>query len=148
MKKNNIEFVVGIFLILGFLAFAYISLQFGEFSIFARGQNYTLSADFDDVSGLKKGAGITIAGVSVGTVSNIRLTKEQRAEVSLYLSNDVEITEDAIASIKTQGIIGDKYIRISQGGSETYLKGGGAITDTESAVDIEDLISKYIFGKI
>ncbi|MBU0908293.1 MAG: outer membrane lipid asymmetry maintenance protein MlaD [Proteobacteria bacterium] len=148
MKKNNIEFVVGVFLILGFLAFAYISLQFGEFSIFSKGQNYTLLADFDNVSGLKKGAVITIAGVSVGKVSNIRLTKEQRAEVSLYLSNDVEITEDAIASIKTQGIIGDKYIRISQGGSETYLKEGGAITDTESAVDIEDLISKYIFGKV
>lgn len=125
MKKNNIEFVVGVFLILGFLAFAYISLQFGEFSIFSKGQNYTLLADFDNVSGLKKGAVITIAGVSVGKVSNIRLTKEQRAEVSLYLSNDVEITEDAIASIKTQGIIGDKYIRISQGGSETYLKEGG-----------------------
>jgi phospholipid/cholesterol/gamma-HCH transport system substrate-binding protein len=148
MKKTNIEFVVGVFLILGFLAFAYISLQFGEFSIFTRGQNYTLLADFDDVSGLKKGAVITIAGVNVGTVSNIRLTKEQRAEVSLYLANDVEITEDAIASIKTQGIIGDKYIRISQGGSETYLKEGGTITDTESAVDLEDLISKYIFGKV
>ncbi len=148
MKKTNIEFVVGVFLILGFLAFAYISLQFGEFSIFTRGQNYTLLADFDNVSGLKKGAEVTIAGVSVGTVSNIRLTKEQRAEVSLYLANDVEITEDAIASIKTQGIIGDKYIRISQGGSETYLKEGGIIMDTESAVDLEELISKYIFGKV
>ncbi|MCK9293694.1 MAG: outer membrane lipid asymmetry maintenance protein MlaD [Desulfobulbaceae bacterium] len=148
MKKTNIEFVVGVFLILGFLAFAYISLQFGEFSIFTRGQNYTLLADFDNVSGLKKGAEVTIAGVSVGTVSNIRLTKEQRAEVSLYLANDVEITEDAIASIKTQGIIGDKYIRISQGGSATYLKEGGMIMDTESAVDLEELISKYIFGKV
>lgn len=148
MKKTNIEFVVGVFLILGFLAFAYMSLQFGEFSIFTRGQNYTLLADFDNVSGLKKGAEVTIAGVSVGTVSNIRLTKEQRAEVSLYLANDVEITEDAIASIKTQGIIGDKYIRISQGGSETYLKEGGIIMDTESAVDLEELISKYIFGKV
>ncbi|MEW6518753.1 MAG: outer membrane lipid asymmetry maintenance protein MlaD [Desulfurivibrio sp.] len=148
MKKANIEFVVGVFLIVGFLAFAYISLQFGEFSIFSRGQNYTLLADFDNVSGLKKGAVVTIAGVNVGTVSGIRLTKEQRAEVSLYLANEVEITEDAIASIKTQGIIGDKYIRISQGGSETYLKEGEMITDTESAVDLEELISKYIFGKV
>ncbi|MCJ7602783.1 MAG: MlaD family protein, partial [Desulfobulbaceae bacterium] len=90
----------------------------------------------------------TIAGVSVGKVSNVRLTKEQQAEVALYLSNDVKVTEDAIASIKTQGIIGDKYIRISQGGSDTYLKEGEIITETESAVDLEELISKYIFGDV
>jgi phospholipid/cholesterol/gamma-HCH transport system substrate-binding protein len=148
MKNANIEFVVGVFLILGFAAFAYISLQFGEFSIFSRGQNYTILADFDDASGLKKGALVTIAGVNVGKVSNIRLTKEQQAEVSLYLSKEVKITDDAIASIKTQGIIGDKYIRISQGGSSKDLKDGGKITDTESAIDLEDLISKYIFGKV
>jgi len=148
MRKAKIEFVVGIFLILGFLAFAYISLQFGEFSVFSKGQNYTIIADFDSAAGLKKGAMVTIAGVGVGKVSNIRLTEEQQAEVALYLSNDVKITEDAIASIKTQGIIGDKYIRISQGGSDTYLNEGGMITETESAVDLEELISKYIFGNV
>jgi len=148
MKKAKIEFIVGIFLILGFLAFAYVSLQFGEFSVFSKGQNYTISADFDSAAGLKKGAMVTIAGVSVGKVSNVRLTKEQQAEVALYLSNDVKVTEDAIASIKTQGIIGDKYIRISQGGSDTYLKEGEIITETESAVDLEELISKYIFGSV
>jgi phospholipid/cholesterol/gamma-HCH transport system substrate-binding protein len=148
MKKAKIEFIVGIFLILGFLAFAYVSLQFGEFSVFSKGQNYTISADFDSAAGLKKGAMVTIAGVSVGKVSNVRLTKEQQAEVALYLSNDVKVTEDAIASIKTQGIIGDKYIRISQGGSDTYLKEGEIITETESAVDLEELISKYIFGNV
>jgi phospholipid/cholesterol/gamma-HCH transport system substrate-binding protein len=148
MKKANVEFIVGIFLILGFLAFAYISLQFGEFSVFSKGQNYTISADFDSAAGLKKGAMVTIAGVSVGKVSNIMLTKEQQAEVALYLSNDVKVTEDAIASIKTQGIIGDKYIRISQGGSDTYLMEGEMITETESAVDLEELISKYIFGSV
>jgi len=148
MRKANIELVVGIFLILGFLAFAYISLQFGEFSVFSKGQNYTILADFDSAAGLKKGAMVTIAGVSVGKVSDIRLTEEQQAEVALYLSNEVKVTEDAIASIKTQGIIGDKYIRISQGGSDDYLKEGGMITETESAVDLEELISKYIFGDV
>lgn len=148
MKKANIEFVVGLFLIFGFLAFAYISLQFGEFSFFSRGQNYTITADFDSAAGLKKGAVVTIAGVDVGKVANIRLTEAQQAEVALYLTNDVKITEDAIASIKTQGIIGDKYIRISQGGSDTYLADGGMITETESAVDLEELISKYIFGSV
>lgn len=148
MKKASFEFIVGLFLIFGFLAFTYISLQFGEFSIFTRGQNYTVFALFDSVSGLKKGASVTIAGVDVGRVSDIRLTKDELAKVALYLSNDIKITEDAIASVKTQGIIGDKYIRISQGGSDTFLKEGEVILETESAVDLEELVSKYIFGDV
>ncbi|MCB2181476.1 MAG: outer membrane lipid asymmetry maintenance protein MlaD [Desulfobulbaceae bacterium] len=148
MKKANFEFFVGLFLIAGFLAFAYISLQFGEFSVFSKSTNYTLYADFDSVSGLKKGAVISIAGVDVGRVSDIKLTDDELARVSLYLSNDIKVTDDAIASIKTQGIIGDKYIRISQGGSDIILKEGDILTETESAVDLEELISKYIFGDI
>jgi phospholipid/cholesterol/gamma-HCH transport system substrate-binding protein len=123
-------------------------LQFGEFSVFSKGNNYTLYADFDSVSGLKKGAVISIAGVDVGRVSDIRLTDDELARVSLYLSKDIKVTDDAIASIKTQGIIGDKYIRISQGGSDIILKEGDLLTETESAVDLEELISKYIFGDV
>ncbi|MFZ5764582.1 MAG: outer membrane lipid asymmetry maintenance protein MlaD [Thermodesulfobacteriota bacterium] len=148
MKKTSLEFFVGVFLIVSFATFAYISLQFGEFSFFSQGRNYTLVAEFDSVSGLKKGAQVSIAGVDVGKVSAIRLTEDQQARVELYLNRDVKITEDAIASIKTQGIIGDKYIRISQGGSDVFLEEGGLITETESAVDLEELISKYIFGDI
>lgn len=146
MKKNNFDFVVGIFLILGFLTFSYISVKFGEFSIFSKGTNYTVIAEFDSVSGLKKGAVVSIAGVDVGKVSGISLTDDEMARVELYLSNDVKITDDAIASVKTQGIIGDKYIRISQGGSDVILGEGDLLTETESAVDLEELISKYIFG--
>ena len=148
MKKVNFEFLVGIFLIFGFLSFAYVSLQFGEFSIFTKGQNYTIKAEFDSISGLKKGALVSIAGVNVGRVSDIVLTDEEMAQVSLYLSKDIKVTEDAIASVKTQGIIGDKYIRISQGGSDLILKEGELLTETESAVDIEELVSKYIFGDV
>lgn len=148
MKKASFEFIVGVFLIFGFVAFTYISLQFGEFSIFTRGQNYTVFALFDSVSGLKKGASVTIAGVDVGRVSDIRLTRDELAKVALYLSKDIKITEDAIASVKTQGIIGDKYIRISQGGSDTFLEEGEVIMETESAVDLEELVSKYIFGDV
>ncbi|MFH1217511.1 MAG: outer membrane lipid asymmetry maintenance protein MlaD [Pseudomonadota bacterium] len=148
MKKTSVEFFVGVFLILSFMAFAYVSLQFGEFSVFSQGKNYTLVADFDSVSGLKKGASVSIAGVDVGKVSSIHLTEAQQARVELYLSRNVKITEDSIASIKTQGIIGDKYIRISQGGSDVYLDEGELITETESAVDLEELISKYIFGDV
>lgn len=148
MKKENIDLIVGIFLVFGFLAFAYMSMMFGEFSVFSRANNYTLKADFDSVSGLKKGALVSIAGVNVGRVSKIALSGEEQAQVSLTLPKDVKVTDDAIASIKTQGIIGDKYIRISQGGSDIFLAEGDVISETESAVDLEELVSKYIFGDV
>lgn len=148
MKKINLDFVVGLFLIAGFLSFVYVSLQLGEFSIFSFGNQYQLTAKFDDISGLKEGAGVEMAGVNIGRVQNISLAKDDRAKVVMQIQGGVKVTEDAIAAIRTQGIIGDKYVRIIQGGSEKDLKNGQAITDTESAVDLEELIGKYIFGKV
>ena len=148
MKKINLELIVGCFLICGFFVFAYISLQFGEFSLFGQKQNYTINADFDSVAGLKKGAVVTMAGVNIGRVSRIILTEHEQARVSLYLLKDIKITDDAFASVKTQGIIGDKYIKISQGGSDEFLEEGGLITETESALDVEEMVSKYIFGDV
>ncbi|MBC8316552.1 MAG: outer membrane lipid asymmetry maintenance protein MlaD [Desulfobulbaceae bacterium] len=148
MKKINVELIVGFFLIGGFCAFAYISMQFGEYSFFGQSQYYTVNADFDSVSGLKKGAVVSMAGVDIGKISKIGLTEDERARVSLSLLKNIKLTEDAIASVKTQGIIGDKYIRISQGGSDDFLKEGDLLTDTESAVDLEELVSKYIFGDV
>ncbi|PIP44564.1 MAG: outer membrane lipid asymmetry maintenance protein MlaD [Deltaproteobacteria bacterium CG23_combo_of_CG06-09_8_20_14_all_60_8] len=148
MKKIGLEFIVGLFMIVGFLAFVYVSLQFGEFSVFAMKKNYSVFADFDSVSGLKTGAVIEVAGVPVGKVAAIGLGESSRARVTLQIGRDVTITEDAIASIKTQGIIGDKYMKIQQGGSADMLRPGGVLSETESAVDLEELVSKYIFGKI
>ena len=148
MKKITLELIVGCFLICGFIAFVYVSLQFGEFSLFSQNQNYTIYADFDSVSGLKKGAVVTMAGVNIGKVSKITLTEMEQARVALYLSKGIKITDDAIASVKTQGIIGDKYIKISQGGADEFLAEGGVLTETESALDVEELVSKYIFGDV
>lgn len=148
MKKASLEIVVGLFMVIGFLAFVYVSLQFGEFSIFSMDKNYALQAEFTNVSGLKNGATVEIAGVSVGKVSAIKLDKKDRAMVVMRIEKNVHITDDAIASIRTQGIIGDKYVKISQGASSKYLKSGDTIFDTESAVDLEEMISKYIFGKV
>jgi len=145
MKKINTEFVVGLFMLAGFLAFAYLSSQMGEFSIFSLERNYQIEAEFDNVSGLKVGATIEIAGVTIGKVSEISLGKEDLAVVVLLINRDVEVTADAIASIRTQGLIGDKYIKIIQGGDEESLTDGGVIFDTESSIDIEELVSKYIF---
>ena len=148
MKKINIDLIVGIFLIIGFLAFGYISLKLGEFSILSLKEEYRLMADFDNVSGLKSGAVLEIAGVEVGRVADITLNENYRARVHMLVRQDVEISEDAIASVKTRGIIGDKYLRILQGGSEDMLQEGDLITETESTVDLEELVSKYIFGDV
>jgi phospholipid/cholesterol/gamma-HCH transport system substrate-binding protein len=148
MKKNGLEFIVGLFMIAGFLAFVYVSLQFGEFSVFSMEKNYHVFADFDSVSGLKSGAVIEVAGVPVGKVAAIGLGEGNRARVTLQILRDVNITDDAIASIKTQGIIGDKYVKIQQGGSDAMLQSDGVLSETESAVDLEELVSKYIFGNV
>ena len=148
MKKINIDFAVGLFMLCGFAAFVYLSLQLGEFSFFSMKKNYTIIAEFDSVSGLKEGAVMEISGVKIGKISRIILNKDDRAEVYLLVPNEVVITEDAIASIKTHGIIGDKFVRISQGGAEVLLQDGDVITETESTVDLEELVSKFIFGDV
>ncbi|MDX1776102.1 MAG: outer membrane lipid asymmetry maintenance protein MlaD [Desulfobulbales bacterium] len=145
MKKITTEFIVGLFMLAGFLAFAYLSSQMGEFSIFSLEKNYQLEAEFDNVSGLKVGATVEIAGVTIGKVSAISLQGQDLARVIILINSGVEITADAIASIRTQGLIGDKYIKIIQGGDEEKLTDGGVIFDTESSIDIEELVSKYIF---
>ena len=145
MKNINMELIIGLFMIAGFLAFGYLSLQMGEFSIFDLEKNYRLEAEFDNVSGLKVGAVVEIAGVNIGKVARVGLGKQSLAEVTMLINQDIKITEDAIASIRTQGLIGDKYIKIIQGADEEMLEEGGVIFDTESAIDFEELVSKYIF---
>ena len=147
MMKNtiNTELIIGLFMIAGFLAFGYLSLQMGEFSIFDLEKNYSLDAEFDNASGLKVGAAIEIAGVGIGKVSKIELGEQGLAKVTMLIKQDITITSDAIASIRTQGLIGDKLIKITQGADEEMLAEGEIIFDTESAVDFEELVSKYIF---
>ena len=145
MKKINTELVVGVFMIAGFLAFVYLSTQMGEFSVFSLERNYRVMAEFDNVTGLKVGAGIEIAGVNVGKVSSITLGEDDLAKVTMLVNREVKITNDAIASIRTQGLIGDKYIKITRGADEKMLQDGEVIFDTESSIDIEELVSKYIF---
>lgn len=146
-KSLNIELVVGIFMLTGLLAVAYLVINLGGIDLF--GNNYTrIYAQFDSVSGLKEGARVEIAGVLVGKVEKISLNKDDMAEVELSIFPEVKLQTDVIASIKTQGIIGDKFIKISPGGDDNYLGDGDRITETESALDLEDLISKYVFGDV
>ncbi|MFC1827656.1 outer membrane lipid asymmetry maintenance protein MlaD [Thermodesulfobacteriota bacterium] len=145
MKNINTELIIGLFMIAGFLAFGYLSLQMGEFSIFDLEKNYSLEAEFENVSGLKVGAVVETAGVSIGKVAGVGLGDNGLARVTMLVNQDIKITTDAIASIRTQGLIGDKYIKIIQGADEEMLGEGGVIFDTESAIDFEELVSKYIF---
>ena len=124
------------------------SWKLGRMEVF-HSEGYVLTASFNSVSGLRPGAEVEIAGVRVGRVKSIRLDdKQPRAVVELQLGDNVHLTDDVIASVKTSGLIGDKYISLEPGGSGEPLKNGDEITDTESAVDIESLISKYVFGKV
>ena len=135
-------------MVLGFLAFGYLALQLGEVSFLTTGKTYVIDAEFDNISGVKKGAVVQIAGVVVGQVKRTWLGEDELAHVALQLDKDVKVPADSIASVKSQGIIGDKYIQLSLGGDEKLLKEGDVLTETESAVDLEALISKFAFGSV
>ena len=137
---------VGLFLVLGVLALGYLSIRLGRVS-FLGGTGYLVTADFPSVGGLKAGSGVEIAGVLIGRVESIGLADYQ-ARVVLRLNSGVKIQDDSIASIKTKGLIGEKYIRISPGGSDKIIPPNGRIREVEAPVDLEELISKYIFGKV
>jgi len=146
MKKNTLEMVVGLFMIIGFAAFVYLALQLGEVSFLTNSKTYIIEAEFDNVAGVKKGASVQVAGVVVGEVAMVALSEDEVAVLSLKIDNSLKVPIDSIASVKSQGIIGDKYIQLSLGGDEELFKPGELLRETESSLDIESLISKFAFG--
>ena len=148
MNSTKLELFVGIFLILGFACFGWLALQLGEVSFFSGSKTYEIYADFDNISGVKSGADVQVAGVTVGSVRDITLTSDELARATLQLNNEVQVPVDSIASVKSQGIIGDKYIQLSLGGDEEVYTPGTVLVDTESSVDLESLISKFAFGSV
>ena len=147
MKRFSLEMAVGMFLVAGFLCAAYLSIKLGNLNLF-NDNTYTVEADFTTVSGLKTGAAVEIAGVRIGRVASITLDRDSyRAHIKMAIQPGVQIQEDSIASIRTSGIIGDKYVNISPGGAPELIQPGGKISETESAVILEELLSKYIFEK-
>lgn len=140
--------MVGVFVLIGLLCVSYLTIKLGKMEWFGD-EFYLLHARFDSVSGLKAGVEIDLAGVEVGQVADIRLdTERQMAIVDMKIKKGVTLTDDVIASVKTAGLIGDKFIRLTPGGSERILNSGDMIIETESALDIEDLVSKYVFGSV
>jgi phospholipid/cholesterol/gamma-HCH transport system substrate-binding protein len=136
---------VGVFVFIGILAIGWLAIIVGQ--VGGLGQSgYTLTADFDDAGGVRKGGDIMMAGVIIGRVDSVHLQDNDHAAMVLRINDGIQITEDAFASIRTKGIIGDRYIRISQGSEDEFLEPGDEVEETESAINIEDLISKYIFS--
>jgi len=148
MQKTSIEMAVGIFMLIGIACVGYLTIQLGKMQ-WIGDDFYALDARFKSAAGLKAGSQVEIAGVQVGQVDAIRFDQErQMALVRLKIQKNIVLTDDVIASVKTSGLIGDRYIKLTPGGSELVLKAGDQITETESAIDFEELISKYVFGGV
>jgi len=145
MFSRKTEVTVGIFMVVGIIALIYLSVSLGKIDLFGS-KSYTATALFDSITGLKKGSTVEIAGVQVGKVNAIVL-EEDMARVDMSINGEVKLTEDTIASIRTKGVIGEKYIKLTPGGSDDYIEDGDELSDTESAISLEELISKYIFEK-
>jgi phospholipid/cholesterol/gamma-HCH transport system substrate-binding protein len=144
-EKSSLELSVGLFLVVGLLSLTYLAVKLGDVGIFSD-DSYSLNARFISSSGLIEGAFVEVGGVRVGTVQDIKVDyASYESIVEMSLDPSIKLQDDAIASIRTSGIIGDKFVKIAPGGSETYLEPGGEIIETESSISLEELISKYIF---
>lgn len=141
-KTMMLEFSVGLFTLAGVLCFAYLAVHIAKMNFFQSGY-HDIGAEFSNISGLELGAPVEIAGVPVGEVTGIQL-KDTAAIVTMSIRNEVSLRDDDIASIRTKGIIGDRYVKIVPGGSEKMIPVGGSVRDTESAVDLEEIVGKLI----
>ena len=149
MKKYAMETAVGIFVVIGLFCVGYMTVKLGNVSLLGD-DTYSLFARFTSVSGLRTGSSIQMLGIEIGRVDKFTMDQEnQMAVVEFRINKGIRIYDDAIASIRTEGLIGDRYVSIDPGGgTDELLQPGGIITETESPTDIQDLISKYAFGDV
>ncbi len=148
MKRYAMETVVGIFVLIGIVCVGYMTIKLGKVQIFG-GNEYPLSARFTSVAGLRVGSPVEIFGINVGRVDKLYLDQNREmAVVRMEIKNGMKVYDDGSATIKTSGLIGDKYVRIDPGGAGELLKPGSWITETSAPLDIEDLIGKFAFGNL
>lgn len=144
--ERRLELAVGLFVIVGIACLGYLAIKLGKLELVG-GDYYEVQAEFSSTSGLKSGAPVEIAGVQVGRIKGIRL-HDYQASVTLGIQHGVQVYTDAIASIKTRGIIGEKFMELSPGGAGEALRPGDTIQDTESGIDLEQVISQFIHGNV
>ncbi len=148
MKKYAIETTVGIFVLVGLICVGYMTVKLGKISLFGE-DTYPLYARFASVAGLRVGSSVEVYGIQVGTVESLSIDeKRQMGLVGMKINRDLKVYDDGSATVKTSGLIGDKYVKIDPGGAAEVLKPGGFITQTSVPADIEDLIGKYAFGSV
>lgn len=148
MKKYAVESTVGIFLVFGLLFVGYMTLKLGHVSLLGD-NSYSLFARFTTVNGLRVGSPVNMLGIKVGRVGRLIMDqKDQKAVVEIRIQKDIKVFDDAIVSIKSEGLIGDMFLSIGPGGSGKLLGPGGTITETQPAVDLVDLVGKYAFGEV
>lgn len=143
MYRMSTEITVGVFVVTGLLCMAYLAFNLGGTDLFGE-PHYRVTAEFNSVTGLNKGASVEIAGVPVGKVLEIALSENQ-AIVTLGIRQGIRLSEDTIASVRTKGLIGDMFVKLTPGGSGKTIEPGGRLLVTESAISLEELVSKYIF---
>ncbi|NLC82451.1 MAG: outer membrane lipid asymmetry maintenance protein MlaD [Lentisphaerae bacterium] len=144
--RLNLELVVGVFMLAGILCLGYLSIKLGKIEVWGK-PGYNVFAVFSDTGGLRGGSPVLIAGVEVGQVDSISL-ENYEARAVLRIQSGLVLHEDAVVSVKTRGLIGEKFLQISAGAADAIILPGGQIRQTESAVDIEALISKFAFGDL
>jgi len=148
MKDKRLEFGVGLFVLLGLAAVAYLTIQLGAGALVGA-ETYPLEARFANTGGLNKGSTVMLGGVTVGRVEDIRLDPSDfSAIVRMNVLREVQLPADTMASIRTSGLIGDKFVALAPGAEEAFLQPSERITMTESAVELESLISKMAFGSV
>ena len=143
-RKLTTEFFVGFFTLIGILTGGYLSVGLGELNLFG-GAEYKIIAEFDNIAGLKEGASVEVAGVKIGRVAKIALDESGNyAQVLMNIERQHKLRDDDVAQIRTKGIIGDRYVKISRGASDKLLDDGAKMPESESVVDFEDVIGKII----
>ena len=146
MRRTHLEFWVGLFLLLGILCLGYLSIRVARRELFHR-RGYEVQAVFDNCNGLRAGCPVVLAGVEVGRVKKIRL-QDYEARVSLSIEPGLVLQKDVIASIRTSGLIGEKFVELTPGSAAECIPPGGVIRNTEPALDLEGLIAKLVHGTV
>ncbi|HUJ68800.1 MAG TPA: outer membrane lipid asymmetry maintenance protein MlaD [Syntrophorhabdales bacterium] len=148
MRRYSTETIVGVFVVVGLICVGYMTIKLGKLTFFGQ-DTYPLYARFTSVTGLRAGSPVEVYGIEAGSVTSLEIDEQKEmAVVGMRIDRRVKVYEDSTATIKTAGLIGDKYVRIDPGGAGPLLEPRGVITQTSVPPDIEDLIGKYAFGDV